>query len=370
MRLSQKQKILFIDNMWSLLNSWIPIFQVLDIIYFQTKAKNTKSLCLFLKKQIEAWENLFKASLKIPKVFNIFDVAMLEVWEATWQIWKSFETIAIKEEKEMDLKNKIIQALIYPIAIIIITITMITVIMIYVIPKIEVMYKESNTNLPALTEIVIATSHFFVNNWIYIIIFLSVLILWSISLLKNKEIKYFFDKHILKIPLFWWIIKKKILINFLDFLSILLSSWIMINKALLIIKNWSSNNYFAQEFENIIQEIKNGKPLSSSMGWDLLEIKLKQNSYKISKNEMNILQERAELFPIELSTAVKIWEQTWTLAQMLQKTSFRYTKEIDNIVKNLSTIMEPVIIVVIGLVVWVIVMAILLPFFNVANVVK
>jgi type IV pilus assembly protein PilC len=83
-----------------------------------------------------------------------------------------------------------------------------------------------------------------------------------------------------------------------------------------------------------------------------------------------LLAQKNKAFPIEISTAVRIWEQTWTLSKMLLKTSTRYTKEIDNTVKNLSTMLEPIIIVFIWWIVWVIIMAILLPFLNIANVVK
>lgn len=364
MKINQKQKIFFLDNLSSLINAWIPFIQALDIIAFQSKTKKMSDILNFLKKEISWWENFFRISQKLPWVFNVFDNAMIETWEATGQIWKALEVIVKKEEKEFELNKKIKQALTYPIAIVIVTLAMLTVIMTYVIPKIEWIYKESNVNLPSLTQTVIEISHFFVNNIVGIIIW--ILLLWlgfSQLYQRNKQFKSIYDRKILDIPLFWELIKKKTLVHFVDFLSTLMWSWIIINKALAIIKWAMSNSFYAEMTEMLSQEVKLWNPLSAAMWVEIMD------SNKTTA-EKKLLINKNYAFPIELSTAVKIWEQTWTLSKMLQKTSIRYTKEIDNTVKNLSTMLEPIIIVVIGWIVWVIIMAILLPFLNMVNVIK
>ncbi|EKE26605.1 MAG: hypothetical protein ACD_4C00233G0006 [uncultured bacterium (gcode 4)] len=368
--MNQKQKILFFENLWNLITSWIPVIQALDIIIFQTKAMKLKKIWNKIKEDIELWESLFKVSLKNKKIFNIFDMAMLEIWDATWQIWRSLELISEKEEKEMNLKRKVLQVMIYPISIIIVTLMMITSIMIYVIPKIELMYKESNVNLPELTTIVISVSHFFVNNILSVLIWIFLTVYLLYLLLKNKNVKYFADKNILSIPLFGEIIKKKILVNFTDFLSTLLASGVIINKALLIIKSGTANSYYSKELTKIIDDIKNWMPLSDSMWWNYIFLQNKENLSFQEKNELEKAKKRSQLFPIELTTGVKIWEQTWTLAKMLHKSSLRYSKDIDNTIKNLSTMLEPIIIVVIWGIVGTIILAILLPFLNIANVIK
>lgn len=366
MKINQKQKILFLDNLASLLNSWIPVIQAFDIISFQTKNKKILSIIETIRNAISKWETFFSISMKLSWVFNVFDIAMIETWEATGQIGKAFEVIVSKEEKEFDLKRKVKQALMYPIIILLITFAMLTVIMTFVIPKIEWIYKESNVNLPPLTTAVIGISHFFVNNLLLIIIwiFLVIIVCW-ILYKKVPLIRLNYDKNILKLPIFWEIIKKKTLINFSDFLSTLLGSWIMINKALQIIKNAMDNSFYSLVVENISNEVKVWKPLSYAMWVNILDKKI-----EVAQQEKMDLETKTFAFPIELSTAVRIWEQTWTLSKMLHKTSARYTKEIDNTIKNLTTILEPIIIVVIWVIVWTIIMAIMLPFLNIANVVK
>lgn len=364
MKLNQKQKIFFLDNLSSLINAWIPIIQALDIIAFQTKDKKLCAIISFLRKEISAWDNFYSISQKIKWVFNTFDHAMIETWEATGQVGKALEVIVRKEEKEYDLNKKIKQALIYPMAIIIVTFSMLTIIMIYVIPKIEWIYKESNVNLPELTQYVIAISHFFVNYIVFIAIWFLALVFAIMQVYKyNRKFKLIYDRKILNIPIFWELIRKRILVQFADFLSTLMGSGIIINKALAIIRSAMSNWFYEDIIRDISEEVKVWQPLSSAMWVEIM------NTTKTWTEKKNLINKNFA-FPIELSTAVKIWEQTWTLSKMLQKTSIRYTKEIDNTVKNLSTMLEPIIIVVIGWIVWVIIMAILLPFLNIANVIK
>ncbi len=357
-KLHGKQKLLFIENIWSLLGSWIPIIQALDILLLQSENKNIEALCIHTKNQINNWESLFQIFSKLKKVFNVFDVTMLEIWEQTWQVWRSFDLITQKEEKEMDLKNKIKQVLIYPISIVIVTILMLIVIMTYVIPKIESIYRESNINLPYITQTIINISHFFINYWIFVLLGASLIIFFLLLFYKkNSKFSYFFDKNILNFPIFWNILKTKILINFTDFLSTLLSSGIIINKAISITQNWINNYYYKKEILRILEEIKNWNSFSNAVLWN-------------KNSNINKLSVKKLAFPIELVTSIKIWEQTWTLSKMLQKISIKYSKELDNKIKGLSAAIEPVIILFIWWIVWVIIMAILLPFLNIANVIK
>lgn len=366
MKLWQKQKIIFIDNLSSLLGSWIPVIQALLIISFQSNNKKISQIVDFIKNKISSWENFTQIAIKMPKIFNIFDAAMIETWEATGKIDKALDAIVRKEEKEYELSKKVKQALIYPASIVVVTIIMLTIIMTYIIPKIEWIYKESNVNLPWLTRVIINLSHFFTS---YFTLVIWLLIFWIICFIYAynhiKKFKYWIDLFVLKIPIFWEIIKKKTLINFADFLSTLLSSWITINKALAIITNAMDNAFYKDIIGNILAEVKQWKNLSSAM-W----IEIMWNTQKIPKKELDKIIMKNYAFWVELSTAVKIWEQTWNLANMLNKVSVRYTKEIDNTVKNLSTLLEPLIIIIIWWIVWTIVMAILLPFLNMVNVVK
>lgn len=164
------------------------------------------------------------------------------------------------------------------------------------------------------------------------------------------------------------ILRKKILVAYCEFLSSLLISGIVINKALLIVKNGLGNRYYAAEIDEILDDVKGGKPLSASMGGEYTEKRIRGEH--ITPAEEAKFARKLECFPIELSTAVKVGEQTGMLGKMLERAAKRYTREIDSLVRNLSSALEPAVIVCVGGIVGTIVLAIMMPFFNMVNVVK
>lgn len=213
------------------------------------------------------------------------------------------------------------------------------------------MYVDARINLPPLTQSVINISDFLKNNFEFLIIWMFLLFFIFLQLLKNNKIKIFFDKILIEIPIFWSLQKKKILSIFTNTLWILLENWIMINEALEISKKSVENKYFEEKINKILPELNNWTPLSELMWINNLKLWIED-----------------KLFPLELASAIKIWEQTWKLPNLLIKFSQKYNKEIDSLVKNLSTMIEPIVIIFVWSIVLIMIMAILLPFFNMVNV--
>lgn len=351
-RLNSKEKINFLEQFSNLINSWIPIINSLKIILYQTKNKKIKKFLEDIIWNLNKWESLKTSFEKYDKIFNYFDLSIIEMWELTGTIWESIETIRKKEEKEKELKSKILWALIYPIVIITLSIWMIWVFMVYVIPKIQKMYSDSKVNLPELTQNVIKTSNFIQNNISLIILIIIIFILTIYIFKTNKKTKIFWDNFILRIPIFWNLIKKKTLSLFTWSLGILLKSWVMINTSIMISSKSLWNDYYEKSLNEINSRVAKWIQLSELMWINDIQ-KWKENF----------------LYPIELASVVKIWEETWNLAELLLKISKKQNKEIDNIIKNIQTAIEPIVIIIIWIVVWTLIMAILLPFFNMVNVV-
>jgi len=351
-KLSSKEKITFLEQLWNLLSSWIPIINSFKILDYQTKNKKTKKIIKKSLEDLSKWKNISSIFSHFPNTFNSFDIAILQMWELTWDIDKSIELITQKETNAKELRWKILWALIYPIVIIILSISMIFVFMLYVIPKIKDMYSDAKVNLPELTQYVIKISNFIQDN-IRNIVLIIILFVIIIKIFKNsKYTKIYWDNFILRIPIFWNLIKKWILALFSNSLWTLIEKWVIINKALEISSKSLQNSYYEKELQKINSKLKKWESLSSLM-WINDITKGKENFY----------------FPIELSSIVKIWEQTWKLPELLQKVSKKFNKEIDNITKNLSKAIEPVVIIFIWIIVWTLIMAIMLPFFNMVNVI-
>jgi len=301
---------------------------------------------------LNKWDSLKEVFMKYPKIFNIFDLSIIEMWELTWKLWDSIETIRSKEEKSRELKSKIIWALIYPMVIVTLSLGMILVFMIYVIPKITDMYKDAKVNLPTLTQTVIDISDFLQENITQIIIWIIAFITLFIFFKSYHRTKIYFDRAILHLPIFWPLIQKKILSLFASSLWILLRSWVIINKSLEISSRALENDYYEKDLKHIVNSVSRWTALSTCMWIDEIQ------SWK--KNF---------LFPIEMASIVKIWEETWKLADLLTKSSIKYNKEIDVLVKNMQTAIEPLVIVIVWWVIWTLIMAIMLPFFNMVNVI-
>jgi len=193
-RLKTKEKIDFLDQLGTLLNSWIPITNALKIMIYQTENKNVKYIIEIILEDINKWSQLRESFARFPSVFKIFDLSIIEMWELTWKVWDSIEVIKIKEEKTNELKSKIIGAFIYPMIIISLSIIMITIFILYVIPKITDMYKDAKVNLPKLTKFVIDLSDFLQKNIFYLCFSIG-LIIFLIYLFKtNKRTKIYFDR--------------------------------------------------------------------------------------------------------------------------------------------------------------------------------
>ena len=352
MKISSKNKIWFLEQLSNLLNSWIPMTNALTIMSYQTENKKIKKIIESTIENINKWLSLKECFMQYRKVFSNFDTSIVEMWETTWKLAQSIEIIKIKEEKDKELKWKIIWALIYPMIISVLATAMIFVFMIYVIPKITDMYKDAKVNLPDLTQTVINISTFLQNNILEIIIWIIVFIILLWIFKTNSKTKIYWDKFILSIPLFWTLIRRKILALLSSNMWILLSSWVLINDALKISSGALENEYYEKELKKIIEWVSKWKDLSEMM-W-ISEI--------ASKN-------KNKYFPVDFSSVVKIWEQTWNLSKLLSKLSLKYNKEIDNIVKNLSTAIEPVVIVFVWIIIWTLIIAIMLPFFNMVNVI-
>ena len=351
-KISSKEKINLLEQLSNLLNSWIPLMNSFKIIMYQTKDKKIKDFLSNIVKNLNKWDSLKDIFEKYNNIFNTFDLSIIEMWEVTWKLWDSIETIKLKEEKTRELKWKILWALIYPIVITLLSLWMIIVFMVYVIPKITDMYKDAKVNLPWLTQTVIDISDFLQNNIILIIFWFIIFIIWFISFKNNPKTKIYFDKAILHLPIFWPLIQKKILNLFTSSLSILLTSWVIINKSLEISSRALENDYYEKELKDITNSISRWNSLSSCMWIDQIQ-SWKENF----------------LFPIELASVIKIWEETWRLAELLKKISIKYDKQIDDLVKNMQTAIEPLVIVIVWWIIWTLIMAIMLPFFNMVNVI-
>lgn len=266
--------------------------------------------------------------------------------EATGKMGYVFGKLTAKEEKLLEIERKVLGALMYPMAVVGVAVLMMTGLLVFIVPRIEKIYLDAHTALPPLTKAVINASHFLQS---YGILLAGLLVLIGLGLklmLRKPAVRLAFDQSVLNLPIFGRLIQFRTLVNFCDFLSLLLSSGITIHKALEIVSSGLPNTYFRAHTRGIIGDIRTGKHLSDAIGGEYLEKRM--SGEDASTPELLANKARLDLFTVELSTSVKVGEQTGSLASMLEKAGKRYEKEIDVTVKNLNSLLEPIVIIVIG----------------------
>lgn len=275
-RFSRKDKILFLDGLGSLINAGIPIVRALQIVYFQSESKRIREVSAYFKQWIESGKNMPEACGSLPQIFSPFDRAMFEMGEATGKMGQALTLITEREEAQRDLENKIRQALIYPVSVVLVAIAMVVTIMTYVVPKIEKIYRDSHVSLPSLTKSVIGASHFLREYGLVVLVAVVLCFVgFLFALRKFPAFRYGFHRSVLSVPVFGNILRKKALIVFTEFLATLLAAGILINRSLSIVRTGMDNRYYEAEIDAVLLEIQAGKTLSSALGGEYIERRIR-----------------------------------------------------------------------------------------------
>lgn len=352
---SQKELWQFINKLSIFINSWIDIKWAFTILVKQTKNPYLKKIASEIKTNIDYWISISESMMQYPKVFDTLLIALVWVWERTWTLWKILAELDKKLLENIELKWKVKWALIYPIILLFLTILMVTFMMIFIIPKITEGFKATGTELPYLTNVIIKISDFFRNKR-YILILAIVLIIALFRLLKNFYLwKMLLWKIAINMPIFGYIIRQSNIIYFINSFSLLMESWILLLDALKTSSQVVPNIHYKREIVRIKNEVESWLTMSKSL-W--LNLEYDTNVY------LN------KLFPEEFAYIVNTWEETWTLSESLKKIWNNYSSELKRYIWNLATMLEPFIIVIVWFLIWTIVIAIMLPFFKLWEIVK
>ncbi len=352
---SKKELWQFINKLSTFVNSWIDIKWAFNIIVKQTKNPYLKKIANEIKINIDYWIWISESMSQYPKVFDNLLIALIWVWEKTWSLWRVLSELDVKLLENIELRWKVKWALIYPVILLVLTLSMVTFMMIFIIPKIAEAFTQTWTELPALTQFVINVSNVFRNQWYFLLWWLVFIIVWFIAFKKT----YFWEALIwriaIKLPIFWFIIRQSNTIYFINSFTLLMESWVLLLDALKTSSTVVTNIHYKKEIIRIKNEVESWLNMSKSL-W--LNLEYDTNVY------LN------QLFTEDFAYIVNTWEETWTLSDSLKKLWNNYSMELKRYIWNLSTMLEPVMIIVVWFLVWTIVIAIMLPFFKMWEIVK
>lgn len=346
-----KERVTLFRLLATMINAGLSLVKALFILEEQAQNPKIQRVCAYLRHTVENGRSLSEGMHKYPDVFEDAQIGMLRSGEATGQLNQVLLQIADQMESSAKLKGKIKGAMMYPIAIILVLILVVGAVSVLVIPKLEDMFNAGGAELPKSTQALIALSNFltssafFIPNWLLTVIVLAS-IPFIIGKLKQKydTAKYYWDAFLFSIPIFGKLARKVILARFCRSISTLLKSGISITKALDITGDVVGSEMYRRRIRLIAEDVSQGITIAEN------------------------IKGQKRMWPIMLVSMIDVGEQTAQIDSISSKLAEFYEDEVDTIVKNLSSLMEPLIIVFIGSIVGFLVSAIMSPIMKMSEV--
>lgn len=339
---SNKDMVLFSRQLSTLISARVPILQSLRILEDQIKHGFLLAVLHDLIASIENGESLSLALSKHPNVFGDIYVSLVKSGEVSGSLDRSFAYLADQLEKDYELKAKIKGALTYP-AFVIVALGIVSVLMFkFVLPKLTLVLEEQGGELPAISKGLIAFTNFFDQYWWLVILICGGMALGARYFISTVKGKYQWDKMKTQLPIVGDIFQKIYLARFSRNLSTLVMGGIPIIKAMQIIADVINNIVYKELINDAVVKITSGKSVSESLSGH-------------------------QEFPTIVIQMIRVGEQTAQLDEILAKLAAFYEKEVDNKVATLTTLLEPVVMIILGIGVGLLVAGILLPIYNLAS---
>lgn len=344
---SRKQLVGFTRQLSTLQDAGLPILRSLQILEQQQKPGLLKAIIGGVSDEVEGGGTLSDAMAKYPKAFDKLYVNMIAAGEAGGVLDIILQRLADFMEKAAKLKKKVIGAMIYPAVVITIAVAIVSMIMIFVIPKFEQIFKDFGTKLPAITEVLLTVSRWFAKDygWAYLIGFPFAMSLLIRLLKLSQGGRYFVDAVKLKIPILGGILGKTAVARFTRTLGTLIAAGVPILDALTITRETCGNEVYARAINKVHDAIREGESMAAPL--------------KATKVVDTIVV-----------NMVDVGEETGDLDKMLMKIADNYDNDVDVLVGSLISILEPVMVVVLGLIVGFIVIALFAPMISLIQAVS
>ncbi len=342
-RVKIKDKVIFSRQLSTLINAGLPLVQSLRTVNQQSTSKPLKVVIGKIISDVEAGSTLSAAMGRHPQVFNRVYISLVAAGETSGTLDKALERLAVQQEKDADLISKVRGAMVYPIIVLLVMAGVVGFMLVKVLPQVQILYDGlPGADLPLITKIMLGISDFFVKFWWVALVLMGLGVFFTTRWARTLGGRRIIDRlkmHIWPVgPLFM----KMYMARFARTGTTLVGSGVPLIQMMEITGDAVDNIHIKESLTRAADKVKGGKALSDSI-----------------QNDSNFL----ELVP----NMLRIGEQSGSLEQMLGKTADYYEKEVDDQIKTISTIIEPVLMVVLGVVAFIIVAAVLLPIYGLAG---
>lgn len=343
-RLSLKDQIFFIKRLAFLIKAGIPILESLHMIREQTRNKSYANMLDTFIVDVSNGQYLSTSMGKYRQMFGDFSINIISFGESSGILSENLEYLAEELRKKHALHKKVIGAFVYPGVITLATIGITVFLMVYLFPKIIPVFTSLRMTLPLSTRIVIFSSNFVRFNGLYLLgaLFVSVVVI-IIALKKSSKFHFYFDKYLLKVPVIGKMIQYYNLANCNRTMGILLKSGVTMSEALPITTRTISSLVYKKEFKNLSEVVNRGEKMST------------------------YLRNKRAIFPEVVPQIISVGERSGNLAASLIYISELYESEVDNFTKNLSSLIEPILMIFMGVMVGFIAISIITPIYSITQ---
>jgi type IV pilus assembly protein PilC len=344
-KVNQGDIAIFSRQLATMLGAGIPLVQAFEIVGNGNEKPAMQKLILDIKADVEGGTSLHEALAKQPLYFDDLFVNLVEAGEQAGALESLLDKVATYKEKTEALKKKVKKALFYPAAVLAVAVIVTVVLMVFVIPQFESLYKGFGADLPAFTQFVIGVSKFVQHDGIYVgMVIFGLFWVFFYFKKRSRALREFLDRLTLKVPIIGPIMRKAAIARYARTLSTMFAAGVPLVEALQSVAGACGNIVYENGVLQMRDEVSTGQRLQRSM-------------------------ENTGLFPNMVNQMIAVGEESGSLDEMSGKVATFYEAEVDNAVDAMSSLLEPLIMLILGVVVGGLVIAMYLPIFKLASVV-
>lgn len=342
-RIKPKDRVLFSRQLATLINAGLPLVQSLRTVSAQSQNKQLKVYTNQIISDVESGTSLSRAMSRHPQAFNQMYISLIEAGETSGTLDKSLERLATQQEKDAELSSKIKGALVYPLVVTGVMIAVVIFMLVGVLPQVQVLYEGTpGASLPLPTRILLAVSSFIVSFWWLVLILIGVGSFFFLKWFQTKAGRSAVDRLKMRLPVIGPLFIKSYMARFARTGATLIASGVPLLQVLEITSRSVNNVHVEASILTIVDRVRTGKSLADAMQSDTVFLELVPNM-------------------------IRIGEQSGKMEEMLRKTAEYYEKEVDQQIKTINTVIEPILMIVLGVLALMIVLAVLLPIYNLGN---
>lgn len=337
-----KERLIFTRQLAVMIKAGLPAVKALEALHQQTNHKFFQKVITDLIAQVKGGQPLSITMEKYPRVFPEVYTAVIKAGEQTGQLSEVLFSLADQQEKQAELISKVRGAMMYPAIILIALIAVAFLIVFFVLPSLKSVFIDFGAELPLQTKVLFAISDIF-RKYFYIVAPILLALLWLVKVwFSRPKGRLVYDKIKIKLPVFGMLTTKVYMATFARTMSMLTKASLPIIESIRIVQKTIDNKHYAAAFDRIVKEVESGKPLSAAIA-------------------------KEPLFPPMVSQLTTLGEESGNIDSVLQEITRFYDSEVENLTKNLASLIEPIMLIIMGIAVAFVVASVLGPIYKLVS---